>query len=56
MTTRIDRTVTEVVPQPEAPAETEGADPRFEELEQFAKMLRRHDRVAARTRAEGFDD
>lgn len=56
MTTRIDRAVTEVVPEPEAPDESGSGDPRFEELERMRQMRRRCERLEARTRAEDFDD
>ena len=56
MTIRVDRAVTDVVPQPETLAETDGADPRFDELQQLRDALRRLERLEKRIRAEGFDD
>lgn len=56
MTIRVDRAVTDVVPQPEILPETAGSDPRFDELQQLRDAGRRLERLEKRTRAEDFDD
>lgn len=57
MTTHIERTVTDVVPTPEPPAPSPNGDPDARaDLDRLRRALARADRLAARTRAEGFDD
>lgn len=56
MTIRVDRAVTDVIPQSERPAESGETEPRFEELDRLREMQRRLEHIEARTRAECFHD
>lgn len=55
MTVRVDRAVMDVIPQPESRAEA-GSAPPVDELERLRELRRRLACLAARTRAEDFDD
>lgn len=58
MTVRIDRAVTEVIPEPEAtpPSPEAPAAPEGDAAEDLRWALERLRRIGLRTRAEGFDD
>ena len=56
MTTHIERVLTEVIPEPETPAESQGDRPSWQEVERVRRAFAELRRLALRTRAEGFDD
>ncbi len=58
MTIRIDRAVTEVLPEPEAPPPPQGetGEPSCDDALKLRKALHRLRCRELRTRAEGFDD
>jgi hypothetical protein len=57
MTTHIERAVTDVVPTPEPPERPAAESPGgWAEVDRLRCHLARAERLAARTRAEDFDD
>lgn len=57
MTTHVERTVTDIVPTPEpAPGGGSAPESHAAEIDRLRAALARAERLAERTRAEGFDD
>lgn len=56
MTVRIDRAVTEVIPEAEAPSPAPEAAAAGDDAERLRSALERLRKIGLRTRAEGFDD
>lgn len=56
MTTYVDQAVTEVIPEPEPSAGSEGGDDRWRTRERIRRIMARQQYQQRRLRAEGFDD
>lgn len=56
MTTRVERIISEVIPQQEPEASGERGDERLRDEERIMAVTAHHERLQLRVSAEGFDD
>ncbi|WP_319549557.1 hypothetical protein [Desulfogranum marinum] len=56
MTTRVERVISEVIPQQDASESGEKGDERWSDKEKIMATMAHHERLKLRVAAEGFDD